>query len=735
MPIEWYAAERQWHLHNGRVSYVMRILENGWLGGLHLGEPLEPGRSYRHLGTAQFPGFANRVGDPIRLELPSRGSGDFRIPALDAEPPDGSRVLDLRYVDHTISAGKPPLDGLPSTYTESAAEAETLEVRLEDPVNGLRAIVRYTLFAGRPVVARSVRLENGGPAPLVLRTAMSAAFDLPDSAWEFTQLSGTWGRERHLHMARLLPGRRSVGSVRGSSSAEHNPFLLLQRPGTTEEHGEAIGVSLAYSGSWLGEVEIEPLGTARVRIGIHPETFSWALDPGASFDTPEAVIAWSGSGVGELSDAYHGLYRDRMARGAWRDRPRPVLLNSWEGVYFGFDQPTLVEMAKATADLGIELFVLDDGWFGKRDDDTTSLGDWVVDHRKLPDGIDGLARAVEAAGVRFGIWIEPEMVSEDSDLFRAHPDWAVGTPGRPRTPSRQQLLLDLTRPEVVDHLAAVLGDLLGSAPISYVKWDFNRYVTEAYSPTLPAGRQGEWHHRYVLGLYELYRRLTERFPDVLFESCASGGGRFDPGMLAFAPQAWTSDDTDAVERLAIQWGTSLAYPLSSIAAHVSAVPNHQVGRVTPLAMRAAVAFFGVFGYELDPRALSDAERAEVRDQVAFYTARRELFQRGRFVRLRSPFEGDGNETAWAVVSEDRRRAVVGHYRVLARPVPKRDRLLLRGLDPERSYRVGIWPGPAEPVVLGGDELMRRGLPIEPAAPFPPRQGGDFTARLFDLEAV
>jgi alpha-galactosidase len=737
MPVEWDAAERQWHLHNGILSHVMRVLDNGWLGHLHLGAPLKPGRSYRRLGPNEFHGFANRVGDPVALEVPSRGSGDFRIPALDVESPDGSRVLDLRYVDHESFAGKPPLDELPCTYVEDPGEAETLEVRLRDDPTGLVVIVRTTIFADRPVIARSLRLQHDGGAPLVIRTAMSASLDLPDADWELTQLSGTWGRERHVHGARLLPGRRSVGSVRGASSAEHNPFLLLQRPGTTEDRGEAIGVSLVYSGSWLGEVEVEPLATARARIGIHPETFAWTLEPGATFETPEALITWSGEGLGALSDALHGIARERLARGPWRDRPRPVLLNSWEGVYFDFDQPTLLEMAKATRDLGIELFVLDDGWFGKRDADTTSLGDWVVDRRKLPQGIDHLARAVRDLGLEFGIWIEPEMVSEDSDLYRAHPDWAVGIPGRPRTPSRQQLLLDLARPEVVAHLEDALTELLGTAPISYVKWDFNRYVTEAFSTSLPPERQGEWHHRYVLGLYTLYRRLTRRFDHILFESCASGGGRFDPGLLAFAPQAWTSDDTDAVERLAIQWGSSLAYPLSSIAAHVSAVPNHQVGRVTPLSTRAAVAFFGVFGYELDPRSLSEVERAEVRDQVAYYTARRELFQRGRFVRLRSPFEGDGNETAWAVVSDDRSRAVVGHYRVLSRPVPRRDRLVLRGLDAARRYRISAWPGPAadDPPVLGGDELMTAGLPIEPPAPFPPRPAGDFTARLFDLDAV
>jgi alpha-galactosidase len=738
MPIEWDPGARQWHLHNGRVSYIIGVLENGWLGHLHLGAPLPEGRSYGHLGPRPFHGFSNRVGEPVALEVPTPNIGDFRIPALDVASPDGSRVLDLCYIDHAITPGKPDLTGLPSTYTETPDEAETLAIRLRDDPAGLLVTARYTLFADRPVIARSLRLENTGSSRLVLQTAMSAAFDLPDSDWDLTQLSGTWARERHVRRAHLLPGRRSVGSVRGGTGHEHNPFLLLQRPASTESIGEAIGVSLVYSGSFLAEVEVEPLGTTRVRLGIHPEPFAWTLEPSGVFDTPEAVIAWSDEGVGGVSDALHRLFRQRLARGRWRDRPRPIVLNSWEGVYFDFDEQRLLEMARSAADLGIELFVLDDGWFGKRDDDTTSLGDWVVDRRKLPDGLDSLARGIEALGLRFGLWIEPEMVSEDSDLYRSHPDWAIGIPGRPRTRSRHQLILDLSRPVVVDHLTSALTELLGSAAISYVKWDFNRFITEPYSSELPPDRQGEFGHRYIRGLYELWRRVTETFPDILFESCSGGGGRFDPGLLAYAPQGWTSDDTDAVERLAIQWGTSLAYPLSSIAAHVSAVPNHQVGRITPLATRAAVAFFGAFGYELDPRKLSDADRAEIRDQVAYYAERRNLFQHGRFVRLRSPFEGDGNETAWSVISDDRRRAVVAHYQVLSRPVPRRDRLVVRGLDPSLDYRVSVWPagdGPAGPAIRGGRELMAVGLPIQPPDPFPSRHLADFTARLFDLEAV
>jgi alpha-galactosidase len=390
-------------------------------------------------------------------------------------------------------------------------------------------------------------------------------------------------------------------------------------------------------------------------------------------------------------------------------------------------------------DLGIELFVLDDGWFGKRDDDTTSLGDWTVDRRKLPNGIDGLARRVTELGIQFGIWIEPEMVSERSELFAAHPDWAIGIPGRPRTEGRTQLVLDFSRPEVVDHLERVLSDVLRSGPISYVKWDMNRTITEPWTPSLPPDRQGEFFHRYILGVYELYRRLTTAFPEILFESCASGGGRFDGGLLAFAPQAWTSDDTDAMERLAIQWGTSLAYPVSSMGAHVSAVPNHQVGRITPLSTRAAVAFFGAFGYELDTTRLTEGERAEIRDQVAFFRQHRELIQYGRFLRLRGPFEGDGNETAWMSVSDDRRRAIVGFYRALNRPSPGPSRLRLRGLDSAAEYRVSIWPaaddatGRANTGTRRGDELEAVGLAIDGDRDEAARRG-DFWARLFILEA-
>jgi len=738
--IEWRPDDRQFHLRNDRISYVMKVHEGGALGQLYVGPSLAVGRSYAHLSPSTFHSFSNRLGDPVLLEYPTAGTGDYRVPAIAVEHADGSTVLDLTYQDHRILPGKPSIEGLPASYVESDDEADTLEVDLADGPSGVGVSLSYTIYRDRPIICRSARVRNAGTQRVTLRYAMSASFDLPDDDWTLLHLSGDWARERHLRTRPLEMGRQSIASTRGASSHQHNPFLALQRASTTEAAGEAIGIALVYSGNFLAEVEVDSFATARIRIGILPETFTWALEPGTEFATPEAILGYSAAGLGELSDAFHRLLRDRVARGMWRDRPRPVLVNNWEGTYFDFTEERLLAIASVARDLGVELFVLDDGWFGARDDDTTSLGDWFVDRRKLPDGIDGLARKIENLGLRFGLWIEPEMVSQQSQLFEAHPDWVIGVPGRPRTEGRQQLVLDMSRPEVVDHLFGVLSDVLGSAPISYVKWDMNRNITEPYSAALPADRQGEFFHRYILGVYELYRRLTERFPEILFESCAGGGGRFDAGLLGFAPQAWTSDDTDAVERLRIQWGTSLLYPLSSMGAHVSAVPNHQAGRITPLATRAAVAFFGVFGYELDTIALSPGERGEIADQIAFYIAHRDLFQRGRFIRLRSPFEGDGNQTAWMTVSSDRRQAIVGFYQVLNRPSPGPDRLRLRGLDPDLVYRASVWPAGDDTIARtnalarGGDDLMEAGL-IFDVERHEAAKLGDFWARLFVLDAI
>lgn len=436
MTIEWREADRQLHLATGRLSYVLRVHDDGSLGLLRLGAPLALGRSHAHLGRP-FAGFDNRVGEPVALEYPLPGMGDYRGAALIVEPPDGSRVVRPTYASHEIVPGKPELAGLPSTYVEGDEEAETAIIHLADEHTGLEVDLAYTAFAGQPLIARSALIRNAGGAPLRLHAALSASLDLPDAGWQLIQLSGAWGRERHVVRSTLAPGRRSIGSRGGASGHEHNPFVALVRPETTEAAGEAIGLSLVYSGNFLAEAEVDLYGTTRVRVGIDPETFSWQLEPGAEFTTPEAVIAWSGTGLGDLSVAYHRLYRERLARGPWRDRPRPILINNWEATYFAFDEDESVEIATAARDLGVELFVLDDGWFGARDDDTTSLGDWVVDRRKLPNGLDGLADRIEALGLRFGLWLEPEMVSERSRLFADHPDWAIGVPDRPRHPVPQ----------------------------------------------------------------------------------------------------------------------------------------------------------------------------------------------------------------------------------------------------------------------------------------------------------
>lgn len=736
MPIEWIQDSRQFHLGNDRISYVMRVLENGALGHLHFGGALAQGRPYTHLGPRSFEGFSNRLDEPVALEYPTPGGGDFRAPALTVEHADGSSVLELQYRSHRVYEGKGTLAGLPSTYVEHDDEAETLEVVLADAPTGTTVQLSYTIFRDLPAIARSVRITNTGANPAKVRCAMSACLDLMDSDWQLMHLSGAWARERHFVVRSLAPGRQSVASLRGATGHQHNPFLALSRKATTEDAGEAYGASLVYSGNFLAEVEVDQFDTARLRIGINPEGFTWTLEPGATFQVPEAVLVYTDAGLGDLSETYHQLYRERLARGVWRDRPRPILLNSWEATYFDFNEDKLVEIARMARDLGVELFVLDDGWFGQRDDDTTSLGDWVVNRRKLPSGIDALARRIDALGMRFGLWIEPEMVSPRSQLFRDHPDWAIGIPGRARTEARSQYVLDMSRGQVVDHLFEALANVLGQAPITYIKWDMNRNITEPFTPGLPPGRQGEFFHRYLLGVYDLYARLTDAYPEILFESCAGGGGRFDPGLLAFAPQTWASDDTDAIERLKIQWGTSMCYPLSSIGAHVSAVPNHQVGRTTPLSTRAAVAFFGVFGYELDPTHLSASERAAVADQIAFYREHRDLFQRGRFLRLISPFHADANEAAWMAVARDSKSAVVGYYQALNRPNPGPRRLRLRGLERHARYRVSTWPAGNLDASFerAGDELMQAGLALSKDRLQAAAQG-DFDAQLFVLDAL
>jgi alpha-galactosidase len=727
------------HLYNRELSYIIKILPEGIPVQLYFGAALPDRDDWDYL--LEFAARPMSVNyslnrtdmslEHLRLEYPMSLSGDMRNGAADIRQKDGSRIAEFVYESHEIRDGKPSLEPLPACYVESADEACTLDLRLWDEKIQSRLVLSYTIYENRPVICRNARIENLGSEGYILDRMMSLSLDLPDDDWEQMVLAGAWARERNIEVHPLHTGVQSIYSLRGHSSHNYNPFLCLKRRETTEQSGECFGLSLVYSGNFLAETDVNTYHTTRVSMGIHPYTFSWPLQPGESFQTPEAVLVYAQKGLNAMSQAFHGLFRERLARGRFRDEPRPLLLNSWEGIYMDVDEARVLEMAQATADLGLEMFVLDDGWFKDRDSDATSLGDWVTDSRKLPSGLGSLSRKVEDMGIQFGLWFEPEMISMDSDLYRSHPDWLMHTPGRRISTGRKQFVLDFANPEVVTYIGDAMEKILDEASISYIKWDMNRSLSEVYSLHYPADQQGTIYHRFILGVYALYDRLTKAHPEILFESCASGGARFDPGMLYYAPQTWTSDDTDAVERLKIQYGTSMLYPISSMGSHVSAIPNHQLHRLTSLHMRFAVAIFGTFGYELDPLALTEDEKEEIRDQVRFMKKYRQLIQFGTFYRLQSPFAG--TETAWMVVSEDKKQAIVGYYRVLQEINAPFRRLKLQGLAPDRLYAIS---GKEEQEY--GIELQRAGLVLTDASASENRDGrneGDYLARLFVLKAV
>lgn len=717
MTIRYYEAEGMFHLQSAKMSYIMQIV-NGYVLHAYWGKRLRMEEKPQSLINMNGPMLLDR----LPQEYPQYGSGDFRNPAYQVRLGDGSRITELKYQGHRIVAGKPQLEGLPSIYAENEDEAETLELDLKDEYSGLEVTLSYTVFKHSDALTRSVRFTNHGGGKLQLLRALSASVDLPKADFEMIYLAGAWSREAQIQRRPLGPGGTVIEGRRGGMSGHQlNPFVALASPGTDENHGEVYSLSFVYSGNFAAGAEVDSFGMTRFSIGLNPFDFTWVLEPGQSFQTPEAVMVYSSGGLGEMSRTYHRLYRTRLCRGIYRDKERPILVNNWEGTYFDFNTDKLVSIAKAGAELGIELFVLDDGWFGKRDNDRTSLGDWTPDLRKLPGGLTDLAGQVNGLGMKFGLWVEPEMISPESDLYRAHPDWCLHVEGRRRTEARWQLVLDYSRAEVRDYIYETLSGIFSSVPIAYIKWDMNRHLTEIGSAASAPEHQSEIAHRYILGLYDLLERLTSRFPHILFESCCSGGGRFDPGMLYYMPQTWTSDDTDAVERLKIQYGTSLVYPISSIGAHVSAVPNHQVHRMTPLKMRGDVAMSGNFGYELDLTKFTEEEKELVKEQVKQYKEIRSLVQQGDQYRLLSPFEGD--ETAWMFVSGDRKEALAFYFRVLAKPHPADTRLKLNGLNPDFDYRIegmdGVWPG---------DRLMEVGLLV-------PELKGDYASTSFKLTAV
>ncbi len=679
--------DRLLHLRNDRVSYIIYLLEGGIPMHLYYGARLEsvnPASLLRRAGLAADGSFSMQGCslDHTPQEYPQYGLGEMREGALMVRAKDGTRTSDLRFVFARAFEEKPVLAGLPSTFGDDCA---TLMVRLRDSLTGLQAELLYTIFNDCDVIARSVRFTNTSDSSLVLERAFSMCLDLPDMGYDVITLSGAWSRERELARRPLCLGETSVSSMRGASSLQTSPFLALCRPETTEAQGEVIAMALCYSGSFYAGAFADHNRMARVMMGINDRNFSWLLEPGQSFQTPEALCVYSQEGMDGMSRQFHRLCAEHLVRGKFAHADRPILLNNWEATYFGFDEEKLVKIAQTAAKVGVELFVLDDGWFGHRDDDHSSLGDWTPDPRKLPLGLKHLVDRIHALGLKFGLWFEPEMVSPDSDLFRAHPDWCIHVKGRENIEGRNQLILDLSREDVRDYVYNAVADILAQNAIDYVKWDMNRNMTNIGSALLPAERQKELPHRYMLGLYSILEKLVQRFPEVLFESCSSGGGRFDLGMLYYMPQTWCSDNTDALCRCRIQYTTSFVFPPFAMGSHVSAVPNHQTGRVTPMATRGAVAMGGCFGYELDLNKLSKEDLDLVKQQILRVKALRKTLLYGDFHRLLSPYEG--NDTAWITVSPDQREAVLTLVRAQAVSNEMPPLVRLRGLDSDTVYQV------------------------------------------------
>lgn len=733
--------DKVFHLHNGRISYLLYVMESGQLGHLYFGKALNPKGSYLHMIEKAHRPMTTYIeeGDlytsyeHLRQEYPCYGTSDYRYPAMELQGTDKSSLCKLEYKYYKVFQGKKALDGLPATYTEEDSEADTIEIVMRDSWRNLDVIFSYSIFRDVDAIARSVRFINCGEQDLFLNRAMSMSIDLPDATYQSVQLSGAWARERTVNVRNLEAGITAISSIRGNSSHQHNPFLALKRKETTEYSGEVYGFSLVYSGNFLAQIEVDTYQVLRVMMGINPFGFCWKLKSQDVFTTPEAILVYSREGLNGMSHQFHKLYRKRLARGYWRDRVRPVLINNWEATQFDYTQEKLLQLVHKAKECGVELFVLDDGWFGERNNDKKGLGDWKANRQKLPDGIEGLAEKIEAIGMKFGLWIEPEMVNKDSDFFRSHPDAILKTPGRSASHGRNQFVLDFSRKEIVDAVYEQLYELVSKAKISYIKWDMNRSISECYSIAYPPDQQGEIFHRYMLGVYALQERLLQDFPQLLLEFCASGGGRFDAGMIYYAPQGWVSDDSDAIERLKIQYGTSFCYPISCMGAHVSACPNEQVGRKTPIETRGNIAYTGAFGYELDLNRVSNEEIEVIKEQVAFYKKNRSLFAQGDFYRLLSPFEG--NLAAWEIVEPDGSRALVTVTRILSEVNGPYRRVPLCGLVKEQRYHI---EGKYNSYDAYGDELMQYGLILEDKSSGQVLDGSgsceDFSSILYEIIA-
>lgn len=725
MGIRFNEENKLFNIESKNTSYILSVLETGHLVHLYWGRKINSDKINYLIKKRQCGSFLadlDNIDDfhleAVPQEYPSYGNPDLRSPAVQIKLGNGTTVTDFRYDSHKIFKGKNKLQGLPATYVEDDSEAQTLEVTLKDELANLKLILSYTVFEEYDAITRSAKIINESNEEVDILRVLSASVDFNHSEFDFIQLSGAWARERHIIRTKLRSGGQCVESRRGASSHAQNPFMALVSHEANEDIGDVYGFNLIYSGNFLANVEVDMHSNARAQIGINPFDFTWNLEANQEFQTPEVVMVYSPNGLTGMSHIYHDLYRERLARGSYRDKERPILINNWEATYFDFDNEKIKGIAKEARNLGIELFVLDDGWFGERNNDDSSLGDWFVNENKIKGGLNSLVKDINELGMQFGLWFEPEMISPNSNLYREHPDWCIHIENRTRSLARKQLVLDLSRDEVCDTVIKMITDVLKSAPISYVKWDMNRNITELGSPAFSPKKQKELAHRYMLGLYKILENITSSFPDILFESCSGGGGRFDGGMLYYMPQTWTSDDTDAIERLKIQEGTSLVYPSVAMGSHVSAVPNHQVHRITPLSTRGIVAMAGSFGYELDVTKMTDEEKDEVKKQVEFYKSIRKTVQFGDLYRLKSPFTS--NEVSWMTLSKDKDFAVVSYVKQFAEVNKIPRRLKLKALDKNSLYEI-IETGE----IFGGDELMYIGLEIGELI-------GDYVSKMWTL---
>lgn len=730
MAIQYQAKEQLFTIHTAHTTYQMKVDGYGYLLHLYYGKRIEGSMEY--LLTYADRGFSGNPYevdedrtyslDALPQEYPCQGTGDYRSPALVVKNPDGSYSSCLHYESFRIQEGKYSLPGLPAVYAGEADEAETLEVTLADTSCGLRVTLLYGVLPQLDIITRAVKIENCGDGMLKLIKAQTACLDFLYGEYDFIQFYGRHAMERNYQRTAVSHGSQVIGSRRGTSSHQYNPFVILAERDAGEDQGGCYGLSFVYSGPFKVEVEKDQFNQTRLSMGLQDDLFSYRMEKGDVFYGPEVVMSYSADGFAHLSHNFHRTYRYNLCRGKYKTEPRPVLINNWEATYFDFTGEQIYNIAKQAAELGVEMLVLDDGWFGKRDSDYSGLGDWVVNEKKLGGTLHDLVSRINELGLKFGIWVEPEMVSEDSDLYRAHPDWAMAIPGRKPVRGRSQLVLDFSRREVVDYIYDQISQVLDGANIEYVKWDMNRSISDIFSATAESVDQGAVLYKYMLGLYDFLERMNRNYPDLLIEGCSGGGGRFDAGMLYYTPQIWCSDNTDAIDRIRIQYGTSFGYPISAVGSHVSAVPNHQNGRVTSIETRGCVAMAGSFGYELDLNKITEEEKACVKEQIKEFRRFWNVIHNGDYYRLTSPFEG-GEVASWMFVSPQADEALLQAVTLEAHGNPITSYLRLKGLKPEAVYE-----DETTKKRYYGAALMAGGIPV-------PQLGGEYRAWNLHLKMV